>query len=482
MWGETSGRVDPAMARLRARFLLMFVIPWVMTALICVAPAILNDGDTFWHLATGRWILDHRQVPHTDPFSYTFVGRPWVAHEWLAEVVMALVFQASGWSGIMLLTGLAMGGAALVMAGWLRRWMSPLSTIATLVIGLACVAPSLLARPHILALPALALWTVALLDARARNKAPNPLWLALMVLWANLHSSFIFGLGLAGAFALEAALDYAHWRWRVLTGWAVFTVGAVAAALITPHGLDGLTFPLKVMSMKALPGITEWAGPNFLKLEPIEIALLAGVFAVFWRGVRLGAVRAALVLLLVHLTLQHVRQEVLLGVVAPLLLGEPLGRALGLPPPATTPAPALPLPQIALISGLWVALLTLRLGFPETRIDSPTAPITALAHVPPDLAREPVLNAYDFGGYLIFRGVRPYIDGRADMYGDAFVADHAQIMAASQTAMDRAIQHYTIRWAILAPGQPLVAALDRAPGWRRLYADRFAVVQEKVTP
>src|SRR5262245_28551789 len=47
--------------------------------------AIFNDGDTFWHLATGEWILRHGAVPTKDPFSYTFAGGPWQAHEWLAE-------------------------------------------------------------------------------------------------------------------------------------------------------------------------------------------------------------------------------------------------------------------------------------------------------------------------------------------------------------------------------------------------------------
>ena len=47
-------------------------------------PRALNDGDTYWHLASGAWMLDHRQVPHADPFSFTPFGQPWGAHEWLS--------------------------------------------------------------------------------------------------------------------------------------------------------------------------------------------------------------------------------------------------------------------------------------------------------------------------------------------------------------------------------------------------------------
>ena len=79
---------------------------------------IFDDGDTYWHLATGDWILNHRAIPTTDPFSYTFAGAPWQAHEWLSEVLMALVFRAGGWSGLALLFAAAVGG---------RAWLNDIS-------------------------------------------------------------------------------------------------------------------------------------------------------------------------------------------------------------------------------------------------------------------------------------------------------------------------------------------------------------------
>src|SRR5690242_1280632 len=70
-------------------------------------PKLLGDPDTYWHLATGEWILRHWAVPHVDPFSYTFIGRPWIAQEWLSETLMALAFRAGGWSGVMLFSAMA---------------------------------------------------------------------------------------------------------------------------------------------------------------------------------------------------------------------------------------------------------------------------------------------------------------------------------------------------------------------------------------
>ncbi|MGO9485679.1 MAG: hypothetical protein ACLPX9_14000, partial [Rhodomicrobium sp.] len=78
---------------------------WIPAALagyiLCLFDTrILRDGDTYMHIVAGDWILQHRAVPSTDPFSYTFAGAPWVAHEWLSELVMAAAYRLGGWSGV----------------------------------------------------------------------------------------------------------------------------------------------------------------------------------------------------------------------------------------------------------------------------------------------------------------------------------------------------------------------------------------------
>ena len=299
-----------------------------------------------------------------------------------------------------------------------------------------------------------------------------------MVLWANLHSSFIVGLLLAGAFAAEAALDTGAWRRRHLLGWAGFLAASVVAALATPHGIDGFAFPLRVLGMKTLPAITEWQGPNFLAPSVrdfvLEGVVLGGLFIAFWKGVRLTAVRAAILLGLVHMCLQHVRQEVLLGVVAPLILAEPLGRALGRDVAAPGPS-RLPLVESALAAGLAALVIVGRLMTPEVRIDSPTAPITALATVPAALQRQPVLNDYDFGGYLIYRGVTPlHRRPRRLCTATQFVSADDARQRGDGAQIDHALKTYGLRWALLRPDRPLAGALE-ARGWRELYRDKYAV-------
>ncbi|MGC2787003.1 MAG: hypothetical protein WA397_24890, partial [Roseiarcus sp.] len=123
-----------------------------------------------------------------------------------------------------------------------------------------------------------------------------------------------------------------------------------------------------------------------------------------------------------------------------------------------------------------LAIGGLRLLTPIEPIDGVAAPISALSAVPPELRRKPVLNDYAFGGFLIFEHVRPFIDARVELYGDKMMSLYDKLRGGDHEAVESALKRYDIAWTIFAPGDRIVAALDREPGWRRLYADMTAVV------
>lgn len=447
-------------------------------AIFLFAPQVLNDGDTWWQIAAGQWILRHGAVPHTDPFSYTFAGAPWTAHEWLSELLSALAFRAGGWDGLLMLYGAAAALAFGLLAVHLARWADGLCLVLLLLLGLACTAGSLLVRPHLLALPVLEAWTAGLLIARSRNAAPSLWLLPLMVLWANLHGSFILGLALPLPFALEAVIATAgRDRGRVVRSWAVFIAGAFAAALATPQFWHGLVFPFRLIRMHDLAAVTEWRPTDFSHLQPLEIALMVLLYATWSRGIRLPVLRLLLLLGLLHLALAHGRHQMLAGVIGALLLAEPLGRAFGgssvVDPRRRGFAPG----TGWVAAGLAMALVLtgLRLAYPAARHNDAVSPVAALDRVPAAIRRTPVFNAYDFGGYLIFRGIAPFIDGRTDLYGDRFMSAYLHAAHGDMAAFQRIVATYHVHWALLHPTSPLALSLAGLPGWRRVYADRFAV-------
>ncbi len=466
----------------------LMVLAFAVCAFTAVAFArqLLWDGDTLWHLATGQWMLDHRQIVVADPFSFTAPGKPWTNLEWLSEVVMAPVYDAGGLSGVQLLFALALGVLTWILGGELARKLPPFSCAVTLFLALACTSQSWLARPHLLALPVLALWTVQLLKARERGRAPALWLLPVMTVWANLHGSFMLGLALVGPFAAEALCEAPRTdRLRVVRDWGLFGVGALVAALITPYGVMGPVYTLQLMTMRSLPDIVEWRSANFSRIGPLELTLLTTLFVILYRGVKIPIIRLATVLGLLHLALHETRHQMVLAVVGSILLAEPVGRALV----GAGPSPRLPplsnrvrAGALAVMAVTVAVVIAVRLAIPAQLTEGPTAPIAALARVPEALRRQPVLNEYGMGGYLIFNHVRPFIDGRADMYGDEFVQPYMKATKGDAAALRTLISRYHVRWTLLGIDDPAVANMDALKGWSRLYSDKWAVVHVKTEP
>jgi hypothetical protein len=74
----------------------------------------IPSADMWWHLSTGRYVLETHSIPHADPFSATISGKPWTVHEWLSGVVFYFEYSRLGPAGLLLLTGFV-----LTLAFWL---------------------------------------------------------------------------------------------------------------------------------------------------------------------------------------------------------------------------------------------------------------------------------------------------------------------------------------------------------------------------
>ena len=175
----------------------------------------------------------------------------------------------------------------------------------------------------------------------------------------------------------------------------------------------------------------------------------------------------------------------MVGLVAPLLLAPALAPQLRAPAVGRAAGPvdrglaelAKPasLPGIALTGALLAALSVALLRGAAVRSDV-AVPTAALAAVKAAQVSGPVLNDYGFGGFLIFTGIPPFIDGRAELYGDDFIKQYVEAMLLESGELTQLLDRYGIAWTLIEPQRPAAVLLDHLPGWRRLYADDVAVV------
>jgi len=454
---------------------------WVWVAcgtyalMLLTGSRLLADSDTYWQTAVGRWILDHGTVPSVDIYSFTRTGAPWMSTSWLSQVLYAKAYDLAGWAGPVVLAAICIAAAFAQLTAILSRRMPATYATAVALVALVVSLQHLLARPHVLVLPVMISWTSGLMAASKRREAPSFWLLPLIALWANLHGGFVFGLVLAGAFALDAIWNAKPAQRSTLAlRWMAFGIGALAACCVTPYGWGSILASLKILQLgELLHLIGEWMPADFGHPGGFEYCVLALIAAALYAGVRLPPPRIALVLGLLYMALTHVRNIEIFALLLPMVVLAPLASRFGLEAagvvrPKRAPAAVM---LVALCGLTWAVASSERIAPPPPQ--SPAAAVDVLkAH---NVKR--VLNDLPFGGYLIWRQIPVFVDGRAELYGEAF--DIAYYNALQLKDIDRftdLLRSYDIDAVMLDPATPAVKLLDRIGGWQRAYADDHVVV------
>ncbi|MCX7681693.1 MAG: hypothetical protein N2508_06995 [Anaerolineae bacterium] len=448
------------------------------------------DTDMWWHLATGRYIVEQRTIPHEDVFSYTAAGQRWIAHEWLTDVLMYALYSAGGTPALIVAASLVVTATfALVyftsLAGAsATAGVQPYAAVFTVLIAAFASAITWGARPQLLNALLLALFQALL---RAGVLWPLPL---LTLLWVNLHSGFLLGLVLIGIVlvgnglsnVLAPAATGAGYKLRHL---ALILVLCVLAAFVNPNGYHMLLYPFGTLGSRAMQSyIQEWASPDFhlRAYWPFALLLLGGALVLVLaqhKGTATSVTDLLLFFGFGFAGLVSARHIPLFAVVA----APPVARALGrlLRPLLRSDGRGWPLLNWALllllIAGpLWRLPKVLE---KERQLEHTRYPADALEFIREHgLAGKRMYNSYNWGGYLIWNGLPVFIDGRADVYGDAFIHDYMLaywLLGDWRVPLDK----YGVDYILIESELPLARLLEETDEWVRVYRDEVAVVYVK---
>ncbi len=465
-----------------------------MLGLFGMAVRNVVDPDVWWHLKTGEYIVAHKAVPHADPFSYTRAAQPWVAHEWLTDLFMYALYRVAGWGGLSIVFAVILSASFFLL--YLRCPRNSYLSGAMAVWGAWATAPVWGVRPQVLSLLLASLWLL-ILENSERNR--RLLWwtLPLTLLWVNLHAGFALGAALLALFLVGEVLERFsspqpvssnpasanNARLRALA--FAFLVNLLLVPL-NPNGVRMYAYPIQTLRSKAMQTyISEWSSPNFHRADywPFLLLLLAVVARLAWSR---SSVRPRDMLLLVVSTfaaLSSIRMIPLFVLIAVPLIARAAGSWVQ-DRPASRAAPPRARPRLAFNAVILVALA----GFVAAHISLvfhqqaheeaehfPVGAAAFLAAHPPD---RPIFNHYDWGGYLIWKlypRTRVFIDGRADLYGEAVFQEFMQTYLLTKD-WQQTLNRWQIGTVIVPPESALATGLRNYPGWSVRYEDRQAVV------
>jgi hypothetical protein len=312
------------------RWVTLFAL--LIPAVIAFHP--LANNDLPMHLAVGDWIIEHGEVPTTDPFSANGHGGRWIAHEWLAALLFAATYKVAGATGLVALAVLLS-----TLLGALQNRISQLLGVPAvarllLLVPIWMVAGRrLMLRPHLLGLcSVLGLWYVTLIG----RKHPRLLWFAvpLMALWANLHSSFILGI----AFLIFDLLVWPDGHRASARQRLTVLASCVGATALQPHGLGLFLFPFQLgLDPVFTSEVTEWVSPFASSISAIQFratisfgigvpTMVLALIAVWRQGTGFGgteAPRAARLAVVVSIAMALLQQRhfALAALLASVLLG-----------------------------------------------------------------------------------------------------------------------------------------------------------------
>jgi hypothetical protein len=207
------------------RKIFIFFVFVVIFGLFFYLSKTILDPDFGWHSKEGENILTIG-IPRTDPFSYTMPSYPYVDHEWLTNVAMAIGYTTIGWTGLALVSSAIGTLTILFLYYWLQlTWIPILLLVASVFAGAMGIRPQVLSW----------LFFSVVLFLLEKRKNHNTLFILppLFLLWANTHGSFAFGLGiLTIIFILDALVQR-----RISLSFFLSVLISYAVTLVNPYGI-----------------------------------------------------------------------------------------------------------------------------------------------------------------------------------------------------------------------------------------------------
>jgi hypothetical protein len=226
----------------------------VLLGIVLMLSWTTGDPDLWGHVRFGQDMMAAGTVRLPETYSFTS-DRPWINHEWLAEVAMAASF---GWFGAIGLNLLRIAIVASVLALVWQASARATERHRILIVGAAALGIVLRAHPIRPQLFSLLLFAVmlTLLNRTDNRKTLRPLALVpvVMALWVNLHGGWIVGFGAFGLWCLMT-MSTASAKDRVAL--AAAAVAALAATLLNPYGLGMWEFLATTVRMDR-PRIADW--------------------------------------------------------------------------------------------------------------------------------------------------------------------------------------------------------------------------------
>lgn len=260
----------------RPSFSWQWVVVFAMVSGLVLAAAIYpaSDPDLYIMLATGRYVAQTGHAPTIDLWSHTAYGQPWPFHEWLSSLLFYGLFVLGGVNGIILFKALALSLAFFLGLQIMRlRGASPFAALLTSALSLLLLNHAFAERIQVISFVffVLSLYLLELFRSGRIKKWLFFSWTIVMfITWANMHLGYIIGLGLYGLTLIDGLfLGFTKKDWSFLKWSSAGFLLALLATGLTPYGFSLTIDIMKVYTDSASKGFDEFIVKSVLEYQPL---------------------------------------------------------------------------------------------------------------------------------------------------------------------------------------------------------------------
>jgi tetratricopeptide (TPR) repeat protein len=480
--------VAPMKPSAAPRWLRPLLLTLAAILLLALFTGEIRDTDIWLHLKTGQHSWETRALTVPDPFSFTsgmgaakYAGEEVtryfnLTHEWLAQIVMFLIYSAAGFPGLVL------ARAALLMvfcalAGWMafRRSNDFYISLAAALVSAAMAFHFQQSRPFLVTFVFFAV-TMAMLESRRWMWALP----AIFLIWSNCHAGFFIGWLVFGAYCGEAVIE--RLRKRPVQNERQLWLVAIACLLVSglnPNGFRVIQILFLYRSSAIQSENLEWQRPIFWEPGIYSFVLFGSLLALLLARRRTRPVDWLLYFGFALISLMALRNTIFAGLIGPVLMAAyiPKWRAL----PVIAPM----LATVALLVYDVAPAMASRNAFALRAADW-QLPSGAADFMQAHQISGRMFNNYETGGYLVWRLwplQRDFIDPRG--LSEEVYADYKRILLNGDQSTEKLLQKYGIQMVVVdgfdyLSGQvyPLVMQLSD-PGngeWKLAYSDSTSMI------
>lgn len=458
---------------------------FLMVFALAVRQCAYIDPDLWWHLQAGQDIVQSQSIPKVDTYSFTKAGEEWVAHEWLSEAVMFLIYRGAGWGGLLFVFSVLI--TVTLYLTYRRCEGQPYVAALAILLAAGSSSPLFGIRPQMITLLLVTIF-IGLLTRYADDGQGRRLWwmVPIMLLWVNLHGGYVIGLGLIGLYIISLVLDR---KWQLVPRLSLMLLLTASVVPLNPNGFRMFTYPFETLGLAAVSFIDEWASPDFHKVMflPFALLLFSLVGSLAWSTRRPQASELFLVLITGLGALRSARHIPIFALIATPILAKHLWdivvshgwerRFTGTEAPATSFAIVFNMVFLLAPATLGVVRVTHFVNN-QPAYEAKNYPQAAVNFLVEKQLPGPIYNRYGWGGYLIRRlypNYRVYIDGRADVYGDSFTVEAVRTYD-GHPEWRKPLERLGVRTVIISPNAPLSSLLREDENWSKVYEDKQAVI------